>query len=112
MIMLRLIDFLCHLDVSHMRLEKMYGALIRFLVFVRTSIVPMPFLLLMLKPDMPIFVTSLIYSTKSPPSLLARVMHGLPMIYLAITWWSNAFFMIAWLLGYVFSTLVAIHNLR
>ena len=89
----------------------MYENLIRFIVFVRKIMLPMGILFPMLKPDMPIFPSSLINSAKSLSPLI-RVANALPYAYLLLTWWSNVFFMVAWLLGYVFSTLAAIHNLR
>ena len=104
-------DFSQNLDVGDRKLEKMYESLIRFLALMRKIMTPMGILLPILRPDMPIFATSLIYSTTSPGPL-PRVIYSLPIIYMSLTWWSNVLFMVAWLLGYVFSTLAAMRNLR
>ena len=109
--MLNKMDVSCRSGVAQTRLEKIYKNLVRFLVITKNNLILMSILLPIVKPDMPVYVTSLIYCGKSP-SPLARVMYALPIIYLTFTWWSNLFFMLTWLLGYIFSILVAFHNPR
>ena len=92
-------------------LEKMCGNVFKFVFFLKKLMTPMPILIPIVQPDMPMFVTSLIYSTESPGPL-ARVVYALPYIYMIFTWWSSVLFLIVWLLSYVFSTLVSIKSMR
>ena len=92
------------------RFERIFGSYFRFIVFAGKIVVPMTILLPILKPDMPMFLTSLASYTKAP-NLLTRVVFALPWAYMIVTFWSNMMFLAVWLLAYSFSTLAAIQGL-
>lgn len=92
-------------------LRKVFEILLKFLILMGKIIAPMYILLGLLKPEMPMFFSSLSYPTDSL-CIPARAAYALPLVYNSATVWSDALFMATFFLGYVFSTLAAIHNLR
>ena len=92
-------------------LETICAALLRFITWISKIIGPMYMFLGVLKPELPLFLSSLSYPAASV-SLLERVAYILPLTYVTLTWWSNLLFVGSILSGYVFSTLVVIFNLR
>ena len=77
----------------------------------RLMIAPAYISLAIFKPGMPMFLYSLVTYPTEHLSLPARTLNFLLFAYTMVTWWSNLLFLGACFLGYVFSTLVALHDL-
>ena len=92
-------------------MEKICENLIRFIALLRATIVPMYVGLATWKPEMPMFVSSLSCTVESL-NCVERVVYTLLAAYITVTWWCEVCFMTTWLLCYVFSALVAIHDLK
>ena len=78
----------------------------------RLTVAPVYTSLAIFKPEMPMFLYSLLTYTTEYLSLLGKTLNFLLFAYIMITWWSNILFLGAWFLGYMFFTLITTQNLR
>ena len=92
-------------------LEKICKALFAFMTLMSRTVGPMYICLGVFKPELPMLLRSL-SSPMEHQSLLKRAVYIVPFTYITLTWWSNLLLLGAVVAGYVFSTLIAIYNLR
>ena len=102
----------CNQGATEGKSQRLCENLIRFLLVIGKTIPSIYLFLAFIKPDLPIFPTSLLNSsTSTAVSVTVRVAWMLPMLYIVATWWSNLLFLGTYFLAYIFSTLDAIDNL-
>ena len=82
---------------------------LRCIIWVGKLNVPMYVLLAVIRAETPSYLSSL---ATPPLTFVERVAYIIPVSYITLTWWSNALFVTALLVSYVFGTLGAIESLR
>ena len=97
-------------DKQRSKTEKVCEILFKFITIMAKIIGPTYICIAIFKPEAPLFLSSLDYPATSL-NLLARLIYALPFIYIMFTWWANLLFL-GTFLGYIFSTLAALYDMK